>query len=318
VEHFYKYYHRHDSVNPQQVKRWYQNQCRLPSAIARLSRTRNVSLRQVACHIYKREICAIASKRANGAEAGTPEFMSACQAAITEFMSGLDEERRSALEVERLEWQKRGQPPEVQRRMAERLAHTYFEKSVQVQYNDMGMRNIVLESHRNKAGMKLFQLYIGEIFLRHTYITLCRHDFNENLGNVKVQSFQAKFPEVVEQLKAAWVEYMKYCYRVEEGEEVESIAQNRPTAALMDLDRDVKGFPLVPPASEGDSLTYMKKVVRSFMTAHYRKFTKFILFFWSPKIRQVLLLAADWIGSLGSKFKNTQPISLMIGIFLTL
>jgi len=140
------------------VKCWYQNQCRSPSAIARLSRTRNASLRQVACHIYKREISVIASKRANGAEAGTPEFMSTFQAAITEFMSGLDEKRRSALEDEHLEWQQRGQPAEVQRKTAERLAHTYFEKSAQVQYNDMGMRSIVLETHRNKAGMKLFQL----------------------------------------------------------------------------------------------------------------------------------------------------------------
>ncbi len=103
---------------------------------------------------------------------------------------------------------------------------------------------------------------------------MCRHDFNESLGKVKVQSFQAKFPEAVEQLKAAWVEYMKYCYRVEEGEEVDSVAQNRATPVLMDLDRDVKGFPLVPPASSGDGLTYMKRVIRSFVTAHYRKFAK--------------------------------------------
>jgi hypothetical protein len=108
--------------------------------------------------MYKQEISAIASKRANGAEAGTPEFMSTFQAAVTDFMSGLDEERRSALEVERLKWQTRGQPPDVQRRTAERLAHTYFEKSAQVQYNNMGMRSIVLETHRNKAGMKLFQV----------------------------------------------------------------------------------------------------------------------------------------------------------------
>jgi hypothetical protein len=138
------------------------------------------------------------------------------------------------------------------------------------------------------------------------------------VGKVKVQSFQAKFPEAVEQMKSAWVEYMKYCYRVEEGEEVESIPENRPTTVLMELNRDVKGFPLVPPASQGDSLTYMKRVIRSFVTAHYRKFTKCILLFRFAKMCQVLLLAADRIGSLGNKLKNTQPISSMIGIFPTL
>jgi len=70
---------------------------------------------------------------------------------------------------------------------------------------------------------------------------------------------------------------MKYCYRVESGEEVDSVAQNRPTTALMELDRDVKGFPLVPPARKEESLTYMKQVIRSFVTAHYRELTSFVL-----------------------------------------
>ena len=102
---------------------------------------------------------------------------------------------------------------------------------------------------------------------------MCRHDFNENLGEVKVQSFQAKFPEALEDFKAHWVEYMKYCYRVESGEEVDSVAPNRATTILMELDRDLKGFPLVPPALEGDSLAYMKRVIRSFVTVHYRELT---------------------------------------------
>lgn len=148
---------RSDPVNLQQVKRWFQNQSRISSATTRLSLKRNVSLKQVACKIYKAEIAAIVSKRANGAKAGTPQFMANFQGAVQEFMAELDEERLLALENERADWQNNGQPTEVKRKTAERMGHTYLEKSAQVQYKEMGMRSIVLEFHQNKAGMKLFQ-----------------------------------------------------------------------------------------------------------------------------------------------------------------
>jgi len=72
-------------------------------------------------------------------------------------MAELDEEHLLALENERADWQNNGQPTEVKRKTAERMGHTYLEKSAQVQYKEMGMRSIVLEFHQNKAGMKLFQ-----------------------------------------------------------------------------------------------------------------------------------------------------------------
>jgi hypothetical protein len=71
---------------------------------------------------------------------------------------------------------------------------------------------------------------------------------------------------------------MKYCYRVESGEEVDMVAQNRVIHALLDLDRDVKGYPLLPPAEEGEGLQHMKKLVRSFVTAHYREYQPYIAF----------------------------------------
>jgi hypothetical protein len=65
---------------------------------------------------------------------------------------------------------------------------------------------------------------------------------------------------------------MKYCYRVESGEEVESVAQNRPSTSLIELDQDPKGYPFLPERQEGDNLVYMKQLLRSFITAHYRMF----------------------------------------------
>ncbi len=151
-------YHRCDSVNLQQVKRWFQNQSRTSSATTRLSLKRNVSLKQVACKIYKAEIAAIASKRANGAKAGTPQYMGNFQGAVEEFMAQLDEERLLALENERTDWQNNGHPIEVKRKTAERMGQSYLEKSAQVQFDEMGMRGMVLEFHENKAGTKLFQV----------------------------------------------------------------------------------------------------------------------------------------------------------------
>ncbi|KAF8800968.1 hypothetical protein BYT27DRAFT_7262523 [Phlegmacium glaucopus] len=134
------------------------------------------------------------------------------------------------------------------------MGQSFLEKSAQTQYNELGMRSVVWEFHENRAGMKLFQL----------------HDFNGNFGKVKVQSFKEKYPEAVQDFTAAWIEYMTYCYEVESGEQVELGTQSRTTTTLMELERDVKGFPLLPDTSVGDTLAFMKKMIQSFITAHYR------------------------------------------------
>jgi hypothetical protein len=114
-------------------------------------------------------------------------------------------------------------------------------------------------------------MYFRQIIL--IPLTFSRHDFNENLGNGKVKPFSEIYPDAVADFKNAWIEYMKYCYQVESGEEVESVAENRSTISLIDLDRDPKGYPLVP--QEGGSLINMKRIVRSFVTAHYRNDIQF-------------------------------------------
>lgn len=64
---------------------------------------------------------------------------------------------------------------------------------------------------------------------------------------------------------------MRYCYQVEAGEVVESVAENRPAPSLIELDRDAKGFPLVQKGWETGTLINMKHIIRSFITIHYRK-----------------------------------------------
>jgi len=108
-----------------------------------------------------------------------------------------------------------------------------------------------------------------------------RHDFNDSLGKVKVQSFQDKFPDTVADFQTSWIECMKYCYRVEYREEVDMVAQNCLTHTLWDLDRNVKGYLMLPPAWDGDALPYMKKLVQSFITAHYRKCQPLMSFIFS-------------------------------------
>lgn len=63
---------------------------------------------------------------------------------------------------------------------------------------------------------------------------------------------------------------MQYCYQVESGEEAPA-GQVRSAYALMELDRDVKGFPMLPPVGAKESLQDMKAMIRSFVTAHYRE-----------------------------------------------
>jgi ABC-type nitrate/sulfonate/bicarbonate transport system substrate-binding protein len=93
---------------------------------------------------------------------------------------------------------------------------------------------------------------------------------------VKVELFIEKFPEAVEDFRNAWIQYMKYCYQVESGEVVESVTESRSTT-LINLDRDPKGYPLVP--QEGGNLIKSKRIIRSFLTAHYRNYYQFYYIF---------------------------------------
>jgi hypothetical protein len=120
--------------------------------------TRKASLKQVACHVYKQEIAAIASQRANGARPGTQEYMPIFQGAVNEFMATLDEEALVALENEHADRIIGGQPIEIKRKTVERLGHSYLEKSAHMQYNEMGRRLLFWDFHENKAGIRLFSV----------------------------------------------------------------------------------------------------------------------------------------------------------------
>ena len=192
--------------------------------------------------------------------------------------SGLDEKQASELDRERAKWIDESFPVEVQRKKADKTGNIFLKNSAESQYKEMGMRSVVWEFHENQVGQKLFQVLSLPKFLAKIYLTnFSSHDFNDSIGKIKVQSFVEKFPEAVSDFKQAWVEYMQYCYQVESGEvgsgEVEPVAsRNRPTA-LCELDRDPKGYPLVP--EEVGNLANMKNIVRSFVTIHYRRFMLF-------------------------------------------
>jgi len=95
---------------------------------------------------------------------------------------------------------------------------------------------------------------------------------------VKVQSFEERHPEAIEAFKPFWFDYMKYCYEMESGERVDSAAQKRAVNSLLELARDVKGFPLLPSVEGDEGLPFMKQMIRSFVTAHYREYSNSTFF----------------------------------------
>jgi hypothetical protein len=123
-----------------------------------LQSRKNLTIRQVACHVYKQEIAAIAGERANGEKPGGQTYMAGFQGSVNEFMNGLDEDQLMELEQKRAEWMKKSYPIDLQQKTAERLAHSSIQESAVSQYKEMGMRSVVWEFHENRAGTKLFQL----------------------------------------------------------------------------------------------------------------------------------------------------------------
>ena len=130
-----------------------------------------MSIRQVACHVYKDDIAEIAERRANGAKPGEQDYLSAYQGAVTEFMGTLNEDERLELETKRAEWMNESHPIDLQRKTAERMARSSLQASAESHYKEMGMRSVVWEFHENKAGIKLFQLLSRVQFISEKYLS---------------------------------------------------------------------------------------------------------------------------------------------------
>lgn len=99
--------------------------------------------------------------------------------------------------------------------------------------------------------------------------TVVRHDFNKDIGNLNIVRFEDMFPELVVAFENGYITYMQYVLDIEAGEIVEDISKVRTWSLLIELEQDVKGFPILPPESTGERLPHMKNLVRSFVTAHY-------------------------------------------------
>lgn len=117
-----------------------------------------MTVRQVACHVYKNDIAEITRRRANGANPGDTTYLPAFQGAVSELLEGLEEGDLFDLEVKRAEWLNECHPIDVQRKNADKMGRGYIQTSAESQYKEMGMRSVVWEFHENKAGVKLFQL----------------------------------------------------------------------------------------------------------------------------------------------------------------
>jgi len=81
------------------------------------------------------------------------------------------------------------------------------------------------------------------------------------------------FPDLVVAFENGYIAYMQYVLDVEAGDIVEDISKVRTPSLLIELDRDAKGYPILPQESTGETLPLMKKLVRSFVTMHYSAFS---------------------------------------------
>lgn len=136
----------------------------------------------------------------SGTEVGKQGYISVFQAAVTKFMETLNEDAIAKLEEIRANWLSWGQPCQLQRKAAEKMGRNYLQQSSKVQLNSFEMQSIVFEFHENQAGTKFFQMCLSYLLENNRF---CRHDFNDSLGKVKLQSFWDKFPDTVASFQTA-------------------------------------------------------------------------------------------------------------------
>lgn len=79
------------------------------------------------------------------------------------------------------------------------------------------------------------------------------------------------FPEATEIFETAFIEYIAYVEKLMAGLATDDFRKIRSSKELLELATDPKGYPVLPPPGQKESLDVMKHLIRSFVTAHYRK-----------------------------------------------
>jgi hypothetical protein len=142
----------------QQIKVWFQNNKRVEGIRSRISTTRKPSLNQVAMQVYKKEIAAVAATMSDGAKPGSTAYLPVFQGAVKAFMDTLTDAELVELEKKKEAWTIKGPPEEMRRKAAESKGLTVLRTWAETQFRDMGMRFIIWEHHKNKAGDNLVQM----------------------------------------------------------------------------------------------------------------------------------------------------------------
>jgi hypothetical protein len=100
------------------------------------------------------------------------------------------------------------------------------------------------------------------------------HDYNPEIGNLpNLLRFEDKFPEAFKLCEEGFIQYMNYVAEVQAGTIVEEV-RRRPGKTLIELATDEEGYPILPDAGTDPAtnvLDYHKRLIRSFLTAHYGK-----------------------------------------------
>jgi hypothetical protein len=101
-----------------------------------------------------------------------------------------------------------------------------------------------------------------------------RHDFNDRVGKQAISSFSVDNEDALETFEKEWAGYAYSALLHDAGRtEAEGAAAagvpRRLPAAIIELDRDPYGLPIIPPARsmKGGDLDVL---IRSFLTIHYR------------------------------------------------
>lgn len=146
-----------------------------------------------------------------------------------------------------------------------------------MQFRELGSRGVTWEYHKIKNGATLYDWY-GLIIItcwRRNIdgVSNNSHDYNPELGDIpNLLSFEEKYPEDFKVCEAGFVKYMQYVEDMQQGTAIEEEPKRRPSKTMIDLPTDDDGYPILPNASSEpskDILEYRKRLIRSFVTAHY-------------------------------------------------
>ena len=163
-------------------------------------------------------------------------------------------------------------------RDVDKKGHPLARSLEKLRFNQLGQRALTLACYIDSDGKLGVAVYVCLSYSLQCLTAHCNnYDFNDELGEHDVLTFEQKYPKELAAFVNKYFEYGNYVIGTENGETLDGgyvrkgKKKNKPEV----LDQK-EGYPIFKGSYEDDSLTKKKALVRAFLNKNYGRYFKLV------------------------------------------